>query len=165
METDHTNKILRTFNLGPSHFAFFSGRLNSFTEKALNGVIKYSTGKGKYTLYYKKLFNYILQHRLLVINREIKRRKRKRAVCRQPRIKRGNLTKDKDQELREWFLAMKAWKSRGNATKMWTKTADFIREVAREILGVMKGYSGVIKGTGGGMGRFKVRWTLRKRLI
>ncbi|XP_019236239.1 PREDICTED: uncharacterized protein LOC109216533 [Nicotiana attenuata] len=40
-------------------------------------------------------------HRLLVMDLEIKRSKRKRAGCRQPKIKWGNLTKDKAQELGE----------------------------------------------------------------
>ncbi|XP_019262178.1 PREDICTED: craniofacial development protein 2-like [Nicotiana attenuata] len=52
-------------------------------------------------------------HRLLVMDLEIKRSRRKRAVCRQPKIKWGNLTKDKAQELGEKLLAMRAWMSRG----------------------------------------------------
>nr|XP_016437769.1 PREDICTED: uncharacterized protein LOC107763788 [Nicotiana tabacum] len=47
-------------------------------------------------------------HRLLVMDLEIKRSRRKRAGCRQPKIKWGNLTKDKAQELREKLLAMRA---------------------------------------------------------
>ncbi|XP_070046491.1 uncharacterized protein [Nicotiana tomentosiformis] len=74
------------------------------------------------------------QHRLLVIDLEIKRSRRKRAVYRQPKIKWGNLTKDKK------LLAMRAWRSTGNATSMWITIANCIREAAREVLGVTKGW-------------------------
>nr|XP_016457108.1 PREDICTED: craniofacial development protein 2-like [Nicotiana tabacum] len=47
-------------------------------------------------------------HRLLVMDLEIKRSRRKRAGCRKPKIKWGNLTKDKTQELGEKLLAMRA---------------------------------------------------------
>nr|XP_016511426.1 PREDICTED: craniofacial development protein 2-like [Nicotiana tabacum] len=53
------------------------------------------------------------QHRLLVMDLEIKRSRRKRAVCRKPKIKWGNLTKDKVQELGEKLLAMRTWMNRG----------------------------------------------------
>ena len=49
-----------------------------------------------------------------------------------------------------------------DASSMWLTTADCIRVAAREVLGVTKGF---IKGTGGGMERFKVKWKLRKLLI
>ncbi|XP_075084991.1 uncharacterized protein LOC142168232 [Nicotiana tabacum] len=53
-------------------------------------------------------------HRLLVMDLEIKRSSRKkRAVYRKPKIKWGNLTKDKAQELGEKLLAMRARMSRG----------------------------------------------------
>ncbi|XP_070032254.1 uncharacterized protein [Nicotiana tomentosiformis] len=51
--------------------------------------------------------NLTTQHRLLVMDLEIKRSRRKGAVCRQPKIKWGNLTKDKAQELGEKLLAMR----------------------------------------------------------
>ncbi|XP_070040419.1 uncharacterized protein [Nicotiana tomentosiformis] len=57
-------------------------------------------------------------HRLLVMDLEIKRSRRKRAGCRQPKIKWGNLTKDKAQELGEKLLAMRAWMSKGDASSM-----------------------------------------------
>ncbi|XP_019258337.1 PREDICTED: uncharacterized protein LOC109236603 [Nicotiana attenuata] len=56
-------------------------------------------------------------HRLLVMDLEITRKKRKRAVYGQPRIQWGALTEDKAQEL------------------------ECIKEAAREILGVSKGYN------------------------
>ncbi|XP_070014568.1 uncharacterized protein LOC142175544 [Nicotiana tabacum] len=37
-------------------------------------------------------------------------------------------------------MAMGAWSS-GDASVMWTATADCIRETTREVLGVLKGYS------------------------
>ncbi|XP_019231622.1 PREDICTED: craniofacial development protein 2-like [Nicotiana attenuata] len=47
-------------------------------------------------------------HRLLVMGLEIKRSRRKRAGCKKPKIKWGNLTKDKAQELGEKLMAMRA---------------------------------------------------------
>nr|XP_016467624.1 PREDICTED: uncharacterized protein LOC107790232 [Nicotiana tabacum] len=41
---------------------------------------------------------------------------------------------------------MKAWRSSGDASAMWTTTAQCIREAAGEVLGVSKGYSGGHKG-------------------
>ncbi|XP_075103438.1 uncharacterized protein LOC107789281 [Nicotiana tabacum] len=74
-------------------------------------------------------------HRLLVMDMEIKRSRTKRSGCRQPKIKWGNLTKDKAQELGEKLLAMRAWMSRGDASSLWFKTADCIRVAAREVQG------------------------------
>ncbi|XP_070028890.1 uncharacterized protein LOC142161962 [Nicotiana tabacum] len=81
-------------------------------------------------------------HRLLVMDLEIKRSRRKRVGCRQPKIKWGNLTKDKGQELWEKLLAMMAWISMGDASNMWSMTADCIRVASREVLGVTKGSPG-----------------------
>ncbi|XP_019240037.1 PREDICTED: uncharacterized protein LOC109220030 [Nicotiana attenuata] len=52
-------------------------------------------------------------HRLLVMDLEIKRSRRKSAGFKQPKIKWGNLTKDKAQELGKKLLAIRAWMSRG----------------------------------------------------
>ncbi|XP_070054577.1 uncharacterized protein [Nicotiana tomentosiformis] len=41
---------------------------------------------------------------------------------------------------------MGAWRSSGDASCTWTTIVDFIREVAREVLGVTKGYAGDHKG-------------------
>nr|XP_009626928.1 craniofacial development protein 2-like [Nicotiana tomentosiformis] len=62
-------------------------------------------------------------HRLLVMDLEIRRKKRKRAVYGQPRIKWEALTKDKAQELGVKLLTMRAWRSSGDASLMWTTTA------------------------------------------
>lgn len=48
------------------------------------------------------------QHRLLVMDLEVKRARKKRAVYGQPKIKWGALTKGKAQKLREKLLAMEA---------------------------------------------------------
>nr|XP_033510073.1 uncharacterized protein LOC117274821 [Nicotiana tomentosiformis] len=37
---------------------------------------------------------------------------------------------------------MGAWRSSGDASKMWTTTTDYIRKATREVLGVSKGYYG-----------------------
>ncbi|XP_070041421.1 uncharacterized protein [Nicotiana tomentosiformis] len=42
--------------------------------------------------------------------------------------------------------AMGAWRSSGDASTMWSVTADYIREAAREVLGVSTGVSGGHKG-------------------
>ncbi|XP_019244401.1 PREDICTED: uncharacterized protein LOC109224268 [Nicotiana attenuata] len=58
------------------------------------------------------------------------------------RIRWGVLTKDNVQELEGRLTAMGAWKSGGDASAMWMKTTDCIREAAREELGISKVYSG-----------------------
>ncbi|XP_070017472.1 uncharacterized protein [Nicotiana sylvestris] len=77
---------------------------------------------------------------------EVKRVRKKRVVYNQPKIKCGALTKAKAQGLRETLLAMGAWRSSGDVSSMWTMIANCIREVAREVLGVSKCYSGGHKG-------------------
>ncbi|XP_075099017.1 uncharacterized protein LOC142175908 [Nicotiana tabacum] len=81
------------------------------------------------------------QHRLLVMDLEI-RRIRKRSVYGQPKIKGGSLTKVNAQELGEKLLAMWACRSSGDVSSMRATIANCIMEVAREVLGVTKGYSG-----------------------
>ncbi|XP_070046310.1 uncharacterized protein [Nicotiana tomentosiformis] len=68
------------------------------------------------------------------------------AMYSQHRIKWGALTEAKAQELGVKLVTMGAWRSSGDATAMWTMTVQCIREVAREVLGVSKGYSGGHKG-------------------
>ncbi|XP_070048906.1 uncharacterized protein [Nicotiana tomentosiformis] len=63
-----------------------------------------------------------------------------------PRVRCGALTKDKGQKLGEKLLAMGAWRSSGDASYMWSMTANYSREAAREVLGVSKGFSGGHKG-------------------
>ncbi|XP_075086403.1 uncharacterized protein LOC142169095 [Nicotiana tabacum] len=85
-------------------------------------------------------------HRLLVMDLEITKRRRKREMYSQHRIKWGALTEAKVHELGFKLVTIGAWRSSGDASAMWTTTAQYIREVAREVLGVSKGYSGGHKG-------------------
>ncbi|XP_009780718.2 uncharacterized protein [Nicotiana sylvestris] len=84
--------------------------------------------------------------RLLVMGLEITRKRRKRAMYSQHRIKWEALMEAKAQELRVKLVTMGSWMSSGDASAMWTMTALCIREAAREVLGVSKGYSGGHKG-------------------
>ncbi|XP_075091865.1 uncharacterized protein LOC142172013 [Nicotiana tabacum] len=68
--------------------------------------------------------------------------RKKRCTRGQPRIRWGALTKDKAQELEGRLSAMGAWRSSGDASAMWTTTANYVREAAREVQGTSKGYSG-----------------------
>ncbi|XP_070049307.1 uncharacterized protein [Nicotiana tomentosiformis] len=77
---------------------------------------------------------------------EITRKRRKRVMYIQRRIKWRSLTEAKAQELGAKMVTMGAWRSSGDASAMWTTTAQCIREAAREVLGVSKGYSGGHKG-------------------
>ncbi|XP_070041597.1 uncharacterized protein [Nicotiana tomentosiformis] len=85
-------------------------------------------------------------HRFLVMDLEITKRRRKREMYSQHRIKWGALTEAKVHELGFKLVTIGAWRSSGDASAMWTTTAQYIREVAREVLGVSKGYSGGHKG-------------------
>ncbi|XP_075103649.1 uncharacterized protein LOC142178223 [Nicotiana tabacum] len=69
-------------------------------------------------------------------------RRKKRFFQGQPRIRLGDLTRDKAQELEGRLMVMGAWRSSGDASEMWTATTDCIRKAAREMLGVSKGYYG-----------------------
>ncbi|XP_070054014.1 uncharacterized protein [Nicotiana tomentosiformis] len=85
-------------------------------------------------------------HRLLVMDLEITRKRSKRAMYSQHRIKWGALTEAKSQNLGVKLLTMGVWRSSGDANTMWITTAQCIREAAREVLGVSKGYSSGHKG-------------------
>ncbi|XP_070057710.1 uncharacterized protein [Nicotiana tomentosiformis] len=75
-------------------------------------------------------------HRLLVMDlgimRKRGRRRRRRAMYSQHRIKWGALTGAKAQELGVKLVTMRAWMSSGDASAMWTMIAQCIREVASE---------------------------------
>ncbi|XP_070016982.1 uncharacterized protein [Nicotiana sylvestris] len=86
------------------------------------------------------------QHRLLVLDIGIRIERRKRIARRKPRIRWGDLTKDKAQELECPLSAMGDWRCSGDANTMWSVTADCIRESAREVLGVSTGVFGGHKG-------------------
>ncbi|XP_009758578.1 uncharacterized protein [Nicotiana sylvestris] len=82
------------------------------------------------------------QHRLLVMDIGIMMKSKKRYARGRLRIRWGALTKDKTQELEESLSAMRAWRSSGYASTMWSMTANYVREAAREVLGTSKGFSG-----------------------
>ncbi|XP_070045911.1 uncharacterized protein [Nicotiana tomentosiformis] len=68
-------------------------------------------------------------HRLLVMDLEIMRKRRKRAMYSQHRIKWGALTEAKAYELGVKLLTMGAWRSSGDVNFMWITTVQCIREV------------------------------------
>ncbi|XP_019252736.1 PREDICTED: uncharacterized protein LOC109231530 [Nicotiana attenuata] len=74
------------------------------------------------------------------------RKRRKREMYRQHRFKWGALMEAKVQELGVKLVTMEAWRSSGDASAMLTTTTRCIREVAGEVLGILKGYSGSHKG-------------------
>ncbi|XP_070044882.1 uncharacterized protein LOC142172416 [Nicotiana tabacum] len=90
--------------------------------------------------------NLMTQHILLIMDVEIRWTRKKRAMSDIPRVRWGALTKDNAQELGKKLLAMGAWRSSGDASCMWSMTTNCIREAAREVLGVSKGFSGGHKG-------------------
>ncbi|XP_070004186.1 uncharacterized protein LOC142163483 [Nicotiana tabacum] len=90
--------------------------------------------------------NLTTQHRLLVMDLEIVRKRKKWDMYGQPRIRWCALTYDKAQELGQKALAMGAWRISGDASCMWTTTIECIRLATRELLGVSKGFSGGHKG-------------------
>ncbi|XP_075106860.1 uncharacterized protein LOC142179870 [Nicotiana tabacum] len=90
--------------------------------------------------------NLATQHRLLVMDVGILMKRKKRFVLGQLRIRWGSLSKYNARELEGRLTTMGAWKSGGDASAMWMATSDYIREAAREVLGVSKGYSGGHRG-------------------
>ncbi|XP_075085036.1 uncharacterized protein LOC142168275 [Nicotiana tabacum] len=117
--------------------------------KAFDLVIAYSRkDDGGICIDYKAIpsENIATRHRLLLIDFEIKRERKKWIMYAQPKIKWGALIKDKSHELGEKLMAFGDWRSSRDASSMWARTADCIRKVAREVLGVSKGYPGKYKG-------------------
>ncbi|XP_070002611.1 uncharacterized protein [Nicotiana sylvestris] len=88
----------------------------------------------------------VTQHRLLVMDVGIMVKKRKMSARGRPRIRWRALTKDKAQELEGRLAALGAWRSSGDASTMWSITADCIMEGTREVLGVSMGISDRHKG-------------------
>ncbi|XP_016506520.2 uncharacterized protein LOC107824285 [Nicotiana tabacum] len=64
---------------------------------------------------------------------------------------------------------MRAWRSSGDASGMWTLTANCIREAARVVLGVSKGYFGGYKGdwwwNGEVQGKIEAKKTTHLKLV
>nr|XP_009607371.1 uncharacterized protein LOC104101592 [Nicotiana tomentosiformis]XP_016498364.1 PREDICTED: uncharacterized protein LOC107817103 [Nicotiana tabacum] len=90
--------------------------------------------------------NLMTQHRLSVMDLDIVLKRKKRVRCGRPKIGWGALIKDKAQELQDKLLVVGAWMSSGDASSIWSKMVDNIKEATREVLGVSKGYIGGHKG-------------------
>ncbi|XP_055800347.1 uncharacterized protein LOC129869743 [Solanum dulcamara] len=80
--------------------------------------------------------NLMTQYKLLVMDLEIRRKKKKRVVDDRPRIRWGRLTPSSALNMGEKLMAMGAWDSRGDASIIWDRTASCINEITREVLGV-----------------------------
>ncbi|XP_070055686.1 uncharacterized protein [Nicotiana tomentosiformis] len=89
------------------------------------------------------------QHRIFLMDLEVKGARKKIVVYDQPKIRWGALTKGNARELGEKLLALGAWRSSGDASSMWTTTANCIREASMEVLRGSKGYLGGHKGDWG----------------
>ncbi|XP_075080032.1 uncharacterized protein LOC142165359 [Nicotiana tabacum] len=72
------------------------------------------------------------QYRLLVMDINIIIKKKKQVIWSCSRIRWGALSKDKTPELERKLMDMRSWKSSGDASGMWTMTANYIREAAKE---------------------------------
>ncbi|KAG5586166.1 hypothetical protein H5410_046600 [Solanum commersonii] len=90
--------------------------------------------------------NLTTPHKLLVMDLEIKRDRRKKLVADRPRIKWGGLTPALSREMSEKLMEMGAWSGSGDVDTMWNKAASCIREVASKVLGVSRGNLGGHKG-------------------
>ncbi|XP_055824233.1 uncharacterized protein LOC129892673 [Solanum dulcamara] len=86
--------------------------------------------------------NLTTQYKLLVIDLEIRRKKKKRVVDDRPRIRWGRLSPSSALEMGEKWMAMGAWDSKGDAISIWDRTASCIRETTRKVLGVSRGLHG-----------------------
>ncbi|XP_070007557.1 uncharacterized protein [Nicotiana sylvestris] len=82
------------------------------------------------------------QHRLLVMDIGIMMKRKKRYARGRSRIRWEALTKDKTRELEGRLSAKGAWRSSGDTSTMWSTMANYVRETAREVLGVSKVFSG-----------------------
>jgi len=86
------------------------------------------------------------QHRLLVLDVEIRgevRRKRKVGVF---KVRWWNLKGEKEIKPSKKIKSEGNWKFEGDSSKMWEEMADCIRRSAREVLGVSREESGRTKG-------------------
>lgn len=73
---------------------------------------------------------------------EIKMKRKNQTFYDRPRIKWDNSTPVRAQVMGEKLVTMGAWGSIGDATIIWDRTVSYIREAAREVLGVSRGISG-----------------------
>ncbi|VFQ76447.1 unnamed protein product [Cuscuta campestris] len=83
--------------------------------------------------------NITTQHKLLVMDVMIRWVKHRRASSGNTQIRWRRLSEENISELITRVQEKGAWESDGEATDMWTRTANCIRETAREVLGVSSG--------------------------
>jgi len=85
-----------------------------------------------------------MQHKLLVVDVEIRSTLRKRTV-RVYKVKWWNLNGENVTKLFE-KIKRGQWRLEGDSNKIWEKMAECIRRSAREVLGVAREESGRMKG-------------------
>ncbi|VFQ94817.1 unnamed protein product [Cuscuta campestris] len=83
--------------------------------------------------------NITTQHKLLVMDVKIRWVKHRRASSGNTQIRWRRLSGENISELIRRVQEKGAWESDGEATDMWTRTANCIRETAKEVLGVSSG--------------------------
>ncbi|VFQ92574.1 unnamed protein product [Cuscuta campestris] len=83
--------------------------------------------------------NITTQHKLLVMDVMIKWVKHRRASSGNTQIRWRRLSGENISELIRRVQEKGAWESAGEATNMWARIANCIRETAREVLGVSSG--------------------------
>ncbi|VFQ71410.1 unnamed protein product [Cuscuta campestris] len=83
--------------------------------------------------------NVTTQHKLLVMDVMIRWEKHRRASSGNTQIRWRRLSAENIAELTKRVHEKDAWESTGEATDMWVRTANCIRETAREVLGVSSG--------------------------
>lgn len=82
--------------------------------------------------------NLTIQHKLLMMDGEIKRDRRKKTLYDQPRIKWGDLTHALSWVMGEKLSGIGACSNSGDVNNMWDKTANGIRNATTEVLAVSK---------------------------
>ncbi|KAM3269200.1 hypothetical protein P3S67_030082 [Capsicum chacoense] len=90
--------------------------------------------------------NLATQHKLLVMDLVITMGNKRRGGVGRPRVKWGGLTPVSALEIETKLEGMGAWECRGDVDSMWNKTMGCIKETAREVLGVSRGWSGRYRG-------------------
>ncbi|VFQ69747.1 unnamed protein product, partial [Cuscuta campestris] len=83
--------------------------------------------------------NVTTQHKLLVMDVMIRWEKHRRASSGNTQIRWRRLSAENIAELTRRVQERGAWESTGEATDMWMRTANCIRETVREVLGVSSG--------------------------
>ncbi|VFQ58342.1 unnamed protein product [Cuscuta campestris] len=83
--------------------------------------------------------NVTTQHKLLVMDVMIRWEKHRRALSGNTQIRWRRLSAENIAELTRRVQEKGAWESTGEATDMWVRTANCIRESAMEVLGVNSG--------------------------